>query len=381
MTRRRAMFLLDSGAYSAFTKGVKIDIEKYAEFVHKHHRLFRGGAFNLDVIGSDKASYENWLELRRLGVETIPVHHRGDDDLYLKKYLDATDYIAVGAMAKVPVGERTSVLDYLWKTYLLDGAGVPRCRVHGLGMTDVGTMVRYPWYSVDSTRLAMMVAFGSTLVPLMNGGGLPDYSNPSQLCVSDQRRNHHVGSANSYYSLPKIVKKSVGNFIRSLGFEVDETIEGRVLSPQKIERVSKDAIWSGGLGIVFDDSWKSSEVDFNNVTHAWQARYAVGVIVMDRCIRLWKSRGTMVRLYHVPYGYNISTVLNSTPIESVSRCLLSYHGMTEKILNQVRGVLYGDQEGEAGRGDSPSGASRRAERTISTGDAAGDPRGPRRRVQ
>ena len=49
--------------------------------------------------------------------------------------------------------------------------------------------------------------------------------------------------------------------------------------------------------------------------------------------------------------------------------------------SQHRESTYGDQEGEAGAGDIPSGAGGREEGAVPTGDSSGDPRGPRRRVQ
>src|SRR5262249_26315314 len=107
MTQKKIIILLDSGAFSVFTRGHTIDLEKYAEFILGHRKMFRGGAFNLDVISHPeraatyshnganaiasshpaeegaRKSYENWLELRRLGVNTIPVFHLGEDETYL----------------------------------------------------------------------------------------------------------------------------------------------------------------------------------------------------------------------------------------------------------------------------------------------------------
>ncbi len=190
-------FLLDSGAYSAHTKGVEISIEGYAKFIHENRYLFNAGIFNLDVIGDARASYGNWVELRRLGIDAIPVHHRGDDDRFLKKYLDNCDYIGLGGLAQTDANERLYVLDYLWRSFLLNDAHQPRCRVHGLGLTDTVTMLRYPWFSVDSTQCIMRASFGTILIPRLTASG-PDFSEFTQVKISDQVRD----GQKSFYGMP-----------------------------------------------------------------------------------------------------------------------------------------------------------------------------------
>src|SRR4051812_44347063 len=82
--------LLDSGAYSAWTKGVVIDLPSYIQFIKKHRRML-AGYVNLDVIpGQDgrrphdreqieaaaRASYRNLQLMRDAGLTPIPVFHQ-----------------------------------------------------------------------------------------------------------------------------------------------------------------------------------------------------------------------------------------------------------------------------------------------------------------
>ena len=84
------------------------------------------------MIDSGEKSYENWLELRRLGVDSMPVHHIGDDLKYLRRYLDQTDYIALGAIAKMTQHRRLIGLDHIWQHLKDAQAGRwPRCMVWG----------------------------------------------------------------------------------------------------------------------------------------------------------------------------------------------------------------------------------------------------------
>jgi len=84
--------LLDSGAFSAWTLGIDIDLEKYASWVrqvagYKAVRCLVPS--NLDVIPEPEANkaeleqcaqegWQNYLRLKELGVEPMPVLHLGE---------------------------------------------------------------------------------------------------------------------------------------------------------------------------------------------------------------------------------------------------------------------------------------------------------------
>ena len=82
---KKPRVLLDSGAYTVSRKGKQIDIKKYAQFIQENGDYF-DGCFNLDVIGDGEASYQNWLKLKSLGVQTIPVFHNNTNPKYLEVY-------------------------------------------------------------------------------------------------------------------------------------------------------------------------------------------------------------------------------------------------------------------------------------------------------
>ena len=130
----------------------------------------------------------DWLKLRRLDVDSMPVHHIGDDLKYLRRYLDQTDYIALGAIAKMTQHRRLIGLDHIWQ-HLKDAQGRPLAKMHGLGVTDLGIMTRYPWFNVDSSRAAILAGLGSIVLPKVNRKG-PDYTDMLQLTVSNQGRFH-----------------------------------------------------------------------------------------------------------------------------------------------------------------------------------------------
>jgi hypothetical protein len=144
---------IDSGAFSAETKGVPINIDEYCEFLIN---TGVGTYAGLDVIGNAKATMGNvrYME-ERYKLTPIPTFHLGGDleDLYKilqdKKpngTLPRYDYIALGGL--VFSSNIMRYCDEVWSIILKEAPGI---RVHGFGMTNVELMERYPWYSVDSS--------------------------------------------------------------------------------------------------------------------------------------------------------------------------------------------------------------------------------------
>jgi hypothetical protein len=232
----KAKVMLDSGAYTAHRKGKQINLEAYAEFVKKYQSEFFA-CFNLDSIGSGKdeqkaksvegaittaeQSYLNWRELQSMGVNTIPIYHLGTNVQWLKKYLKETDYIAIGAIANLNTTKRLMGLSHIWKNYLTNADQTPRVKVHGLGLTAVDIMIRYPWYSVDSFTPVISAVWGSILLPKLDNKGEPHFFNMTINKVSDQG-DHKDNMENSYLNVPERNKKVNQQMFEDEGFELGE---------------------------------------------------------------------------------------------------------------------------------------------------------------
>ena len=100
---------LDSGAYTAWTKGQTIDVHEYIKFVHEVEPCIATYA-NVDVIpgGSDRVrttadaeasarrSYRNLQIMKDAGLKPLPVFHQGEHFRWLETMLvDGEDYIGV----------------------------------------------------------------------------------------------------------------------------------------------------------------------------------------------------------------------------------------------------------------------------------------------
>jgi len=208
--------ILDSGAYSAFHSGKKIDIDAYAAFIKKHGKLFFN-YFNLDVIRNGEKSVDNWHYLRKKGADTIPVYHLKTNEDFLINYLKETDYLGIGMTVSLNKEKRIQTMDQMWKKYFLNSKGEATCKVHGLGLTDFDVIKRYPWYSVDSFTPNIAAAWGGIFMPVFRANK-PDYNNMLTLKVSEQG-NHMGSNLNSWARLPKQYQKQCLELIESKKFE------------------------------------------------------------------------------------------------------------------------------------------------------------------
>lgn len=197
----RFRFFLDSGAYSAWSKGARIDIDEYAEFIKaniEHLDVY----VNLDHIAGKpgqvataaekeegaRRSWANFLYLTEAhGIPgVVPVFHYGEDVKWLRKMLDyGCPYVGLGGMVGTNKQERQEWLDRVWSEHLVDASGMPTHKVHGFGMTAVDHIFRYPWHSVDSTSWLRQTAAGSILIPRQRGGVWVFDEPPMTLIVSD----------------------------------------------------------------------------------------------------------------------------------------------------------------------------------------------------
>ena len=168
----RFPIMLDSGAYSAATLGVEIDLDRYIAFCHKFRVDYPQAVYvSLDVIGNGKKSHENWRIMRDAGLNPMPVFHPLPrlERKWLFKYLDETKHVGLGGLVGVPGALRRSALAQSWEL-LIGQDRMPIAKVHGMGMSSVSDLVRYPWHSVDSSSWMRSATFGETIVPKRRGG-------------------------------------------------------------------------------------------------------------------------------------------------------------------------------------------------------------------
>lgn len=209
-----ARVFLDSGAFSAFTKGVKVDVEAYCDYIKRNLDIIErvGGsvcASVLDGIGDPRLTWENQAKMEKLGVTPLPCFHYGEDERYLDWYVQHYEYITLGGMVPISTPQLIHWLDRIWKDHLTDSQGRPKIKVHGFGLTTISLMERYPWYSVDSSSWVQMAGNGTIL--------LPEYGALSVSVKSPNAKD----SGRHVDTIPKIQRDAVEQMLRDQGFELD----------------------------------------------------------------------------------------------------------------------------------------------------------------
>lgn len=211
---------LDSGAYSAYSKGVQIKIEEYAEYIKQNKKYLTAYA-NLDVIGDPKKTYENQIYLEKQGLNPIPTFHYGEPEKWLSRYLKkGHDYIALGGMVPISSSCLLHWLDHIWSTYLVDSEKMPIVKVHGFGMTILKLMFRYPWYSVDSTTWILNAAMGNVYVPITTKGQYDYTKPPVSILVSHKAED----KANHLNRIPPRIKEKIIQYIQMEGFKLGRSV-------------------------------------------------------------------------------------------------------------------------------------------------------------
>lgn len=203
---------LDSGAFSAFSLGIKVDLAAYCEWVKRNDDVVRRDdnilmASVLDGIGDPLQTYRNQLAMEELGVKPLPCFHYGEDERYLEHYVANYEYITLGGMVPISTPQLFHWLDRIWQKYLTDGSGKPRLKVHGFGLTSVPLMTRYPWYSVDSSSWIQLAAHGNVYVP-----------NFGQIAISARSPNVKV-QGQHIDTLPTILRERIETEICQNGYD------------------------------------------------------------------------------------------------------------------------------------------------------------------
>lgn len=205
---------LDSGAFSAYSKGVEIDLPDYCEYVKRNDDIIERvdgiPLFSvLDGIGDPLKTYQNQLAMERHGVRPLPCFHYGEDERYLEWYMQNYDYITIGGMVPITTPQLYLWLDRIWDRYLTDGAGRPKLRIHGFGLTTIGLMERYPWYSVDSSSWVQIAANGA--IYIRKWGTI--FISKGSPTVKDHGRH--------YDNIPEAQRLAIKAEIERLGFSVE----------------------------------------------------------------------------------------------------------------------------------------------------------------
>lgn len=150
---------VDSGAFSASTRGIKINVDDYIEWLNKWHtNMVQYCCWDvipvndIDPVDAAQQTWDNYLYMyERLAdnEKLVYCYHYGEPVEYLRQALEfGCTRIALGGMAKRKKAERKEFLDSIKNEF----ENYPDVRVHAFGMTDVGLLEQFTFiHSADST--------------------------------------------------------------------------------------------------------------------------------------------------------------------------------------------------------------------------------------
>lgn len=164
--------IIDSGAFSAWTKKIIIDIDQYIAlckelFLSRKENMY---FVNLDVIPGDfgrkptkdeieKSAQKGWNNMEHMennGIKCIHVFHQHEDFKWLDKLVKHQEYIGISPANDVTKQQRMVWLDQVF------GRIKNTVKTHGFGATAQEIIHRYPWFSVDSTSWKAPAVWGTS---------------------------------------------------------------------------------------------------------------------------------------------------------------------------------------------------------------------------
>ena len=164
---QRRLFI-DSGAYSVWEKGAKVDLGEYIAFCKKIMSMAKCQVSfaALDVIPGSKGSsnptdseiaracdegWDNYQTMKQEGIPCLMTFHQFEHRKQLTLIANDSEYFAV-APRKRGVTNRQK-LEWLASIFQYLGVkeGPGRKKIHGLGVSSTAFMMQFPFYSVDNT--------------------------------------------------------------------------------------------------------------------------------------------------------------------------------------------------------------------------------------
>lgn len=180
----KSKLFIDSGAYSAYTQGTIISVDRYIGYLNSISEKCTIFA-QLDTIpgqmgkpktkeerlNAPKLSWENYLYMRNRLKEPkklIPIFHQGEDYQWLWNMLEWTDdngehipYIGISPAVDIPGLE-----EFLIRSFdIISKSSNPNVKTHAFGMTQLKMLEMYPYTSADSTSWKLSAAMGSIYTP------------------------------------------------------------------------------------------------------------------------------------------------------------------------------------------------------------------------
>jgi hypothetical protein len=274
MENKKVELFLDSGAFSAWSQGKEINIDEYIQFIKENEDAIDVYA-NLDSIGDPIKTWDNQMYMESKGLHPLPVYHYGEDIKWLLRMLKkGYDYIALGGMVPISNDQLIHWLDDLFSKYLTDENGMPIIKVHGFGLTSLPLMLRYPWYSVDSTSWVITGRMGAIYIPKFKNGKWIYDENSWKINVSN--RSPNIKDSGKHISTMSPMEKDIlMKYIAEKGYKLGHSDFEWVPQDHELKENEK---WVGGKDLIVGDKRELEIMTDLGVSNRYQMRDEMNIM-------------------------------------------------------------------------------------------------------
>ena len=176
-TEKGEHVFLDSGAYSAHTKGAQIDVDSYIDYINGLDDtftcyaqldtipgVFRKPKTKEQLLEAPEVSWKNYIYMRervKSPDKLLPIFHQGEDWHNLTRMLDyepRIDYMGISPANDVATTIKEGWIRECFK--IIEKSKNPLIKTHAFGMTSLRLLERFPFYSADSTSWIMYAVNG-----------------------------------------------------------------------------------------------------------------------------------------------------------------------------------------------------------------------------
>jgi hypothetical protein len=216
----KGKLFVDSGAFTAWTKGVEIDVDEYIKWLNENEsKIHLAGQIDVipgkpgqnptkeDRYKAAQKTWENYLYMRsKLKNPDLVVYtfHLYEDFSFLENALkDKTiKYMALGGLVGSSTPQKYAFLEKCFK--IIKNSNNPNVKVHGFGMTSFQLLQDFPFASGDSTGWIMCSANGNI------------YTDVGPVEISEKR----INSPSHLFNQGDIT--NIKNKIESYGFTLEQ---------------------------------------------------------------------------------------------------------------------------------------------------------------
>ena len=251
----KSKLFIDSGAFTAHTKGAEIDVDEYIQFLNNNEDIFTvyaqvdkiPGTFGIpytkeQLLEAPKLSFENYLYMApklKNKDKLIPIFHQGEDFKWLKNMLEYTDengkhipYIGISTRNDCP-----RAFKYEWLRNVFDiiaRSSNPNVKTHAFGMTSFPLLESFPFTSADSTAWIMVSVNGNI------------YTDIGTILISDKSESNP-----SHYKYMTPEKQAhIKIYVEERGFTIEELAEDykqrEMFNIEYMEEWAKNYTYKGG---------------------------------------------------------------------------------------------------------------------------------------